>query len=183
VVAGSLILVNKNNFLLHFLHRKAWEKKKIIVFAVLSFTFSQSRHPTHHKIFQENNKMNTTILFSFKDQYFILSYPSLSLVLNFSHLPCCLSLSHILANLFSRKIPFISFNCKTFFFPNLMSFPVSLFHSRSSYFFFEHHSPVPHYHPLKPSLTSPSLLHPQKMTPHTEILFFSSHFCYSNLLA
>lgn len=84
-----------------------------------------------------------------------------------------------MTNLFSCKISFLSFYCKTLFFPIDISPGFS--HSRSSHFSFEHHSPVPHKNPLKLGCTSLSLLHPQNMSPHAEILS-SPHFCYDDLL-
>lgn len=85
-----------------------------------------------------------------------------------------------MVKLFSCKILFISFCCKTYFFPNLMCLPVFLFHSSLSHFSFEHQSPA-HKHHLKSGLTFLSLLLPQNMLPHTEILFSSPHF-YCSIL-
>lgn len=114
--------------------------------------------------------------FLFKDQYFVFFHPSLTLVFNSSHFLCCLNLSHVLVNLLSCKIPFISFYCKTCFLPNLMCLPVLLFHSHLSHFSFEHRSPA-HEH-LKSSQTWPYFpISPSSSkhgTPHWDFVLFSS---------
>lgn len=117
--------------------------------------------------------------FLFKDQYFVFFHPSLTLIINFSHFFSCLNLSHVLVKLFPCKIPFISFYCKIYVFPDLMCLPVFLFLSSLSHFSFEHQSPA-HKHHLKPGLTFSFLLHCENKFPHTEISF-SSHFYHGIL--